>query len=192
MALAEEAIVRYSRQILLREVGGVGQEKLLSARVRLLGTGASLSTAAMLLEAGGTPVERGPAPGCDETPVQPEGNPKGEVEGAASPRTREEDAIWLGEVPGCFPDAERMVVLGESEGSAVVLVRMPPGCADCFASALARLGPGPADCRSVRLGALAALAVQRMVLGLGKPFFRVALEPSGWTVSVPAICPRCR
>lgn len=53
MALSEEAILRYSRHILLKEVGGRGQERLLGARVRLLGDGPGLAAATLYLVAAG-------------------------------------------------------------------------------------------------------------------------------------------
>nr|WP_240462308.1 hypothetical protein [Myxococcus sp. CA023] len=56
MALREDQILRYSRQILLREVGGRGQESLLAGTARLDGIGASGLTAAAYLAGGGTPV----------------------------------------------------------------------------------------------------------------------------------------
>jgi adenylyltransferase/sulfurtransferase len=39
MDLTENQILRYSRHILLPEVGGDGQEKILSAKVVLVGAG---------------------------------------------------------------------------------------------------------------------------------------------------------
>ena len=43
MALREDQILRYSRQILLKDVGGRGQEALLEAGVRLEGDGPARS-----------------------------------------------------------------------------------------------------------------------------------------------------
>jgi hypothetical protein len=40
MKFDDQTIRRYSRQILLREIGGVGQEKLLAARVEARGVAA--------------------------------------------------------------------------------------------------------------------------------------------------------
>src|SRR5262249_48767329 len=57
MALTEAQVVRYSRQILLAPVGGVGQERLLAAGVHVQGHGQALATAAAYLAAGGTRVE---------------------------------------------------------------------------------------------------------------------------------------
>lgn len=53
MPLTEAQIDRYSRQIILPEVGGVGQERLLDARVLLVGAGGLGSTAALYLAAAG-------------------------------------------------------------------------------------------------------------------------------------------
>jgi adenylyltransferase/sulfurtransferase len=51
--LADEQIERYSRQIILPQVGGKGQEKLLRARVLLNGTGPLQETALLYLAAVG-------------------------------------------------------------------------------------------------------------------------------------------
>jgi hypothetical protein len=56
MGLTEEQIVRYSRQILLPEVGGRGQERLLEAGVRLCGRGPAQDCAEVYLAAGGSTV----------------------------------------------------------------------------------------------------------------------------------------
>lgn len=53
MTLGMEDIERYSRQILLKQVGGKGQEKLLSSRVLIVGAGGLGSPASMYLAAAG-------------------------------------------------------------------------------------------------------------------------------------------
>jgi len=53
MDLSDPQIERYSRQILLREVGGEGQEKILAARVLVAGEGPVLPVAALYLAAAG-------------------------------------------------------------------------------------------------------------------------------------------
>ena len=51
--LSKDQIERYSRNILLREVGGKGQEKLLASRVLLIGAGGLGSPAGLYLAAAG-------------------------------------------------------------------------------------------------------------------------------------------
>ena len=53
MALAPEQTERYLRHILLKEVGIVGQEKLLGSKVLVIGAGGLGSPAAMYLAAAG-------------------------------------------------------------------------------------------------------------------------------------------
>ena len=53
MDLTKDQIERYSRQIVLKEVGGIGQKKLLSSKISLIGLGALGSSAAYYLAAAG-------------------------------------------------------------------------------------------------------------------------------------------
>jgi molybdopterin-synthase adenylyltransferase len=53
MSLTEEQIERYSRQIILPELGGVGQEKLLAGRVLVVGAGGLGSPVCLYLAAAG-------------------------------------------------------------------------------------------------------------------------------------------
>ena len=53
MAMTDEQMERYSRHIILKEVGAKGQKKLLSAKVLIIGAGGLGSPAAMYLAAAG-------------------------------------------------------------------------------------------------------------------------------------------
>ena len=53
MALSDEQIERYSRHIILKEVGAKGQKKLLNAKVLIIGAGGLGAPAAMYLAAAG-------------------------------------------------------------------------------------------------------------------------------------------
>ena len=53
MDLTNEQIERYSRQIVLKEIGGIGQRKLLNSTVTLIGCGGLGSPVAYYLTAAG-------------------------------------------------------------------------------------------------------------------------------------------
>ena len=53
MNLTEEQIRRYSRQIVLKEMGGIGQERLLNSKITVIGLGALGSPVAYYLTAAG-------------------------------------------------------------------------------------------------------------------------------------------
>ncbi len=53
MEFTEKQLERYSRQIILQDVGGIGQEKLLNAKIFIVGAGGLGSPAALYLAAAG-------------------------------------------------------------------------------------------------------------------------------------------
>ena len=53
MSFTEDQITRYSRHILLPEVGGKGQKKIAQARILIIGAGGLGSPAALYLAAAG-------------------------------------------------------------------------------------------------------------------------------------------
>lgn len=116
MALGDKELVRYSRQILLAQVGGRGQARLLSARVAVDGGGGAAQSASEYLRASGTAA------------------------------------------PGAGEEGHRVHV---SAGGIAVLA--PGGCGRCYQAHV----QGRRSSDSVALGALAALVVQRELLGLG-------------------------
>lgn len=184
MALTEEQVVRYSRQILLKEVGGVGQQKLVDAAVRLRGAGSALQVAAAYLAAGGVGVQPQDRPMEEgEEGFLIGADTVGKNAGAAmrmalhdlsrdalSPRNL---AGVMGELPCGFPDPGPWLAIGWQGSTGVVLWRAKSACAACFEQNAAELTNGPSDARSVALGALAALCFERLILGLGE------LEPLG-------------
>jgi hypothetical protein len=156
MELRDDQVERYSRQLLLREIGGGGQRALLSAAVELHGEGAALEVALAYLAASGVAVEaaaprsavgewnpdaRGPRPGAVR--VQLGAGPLGSAQVRAP-------AVWVG---------------GTTGGALRVWGLPAGGCIPCAVRALAGLGPVPPGPLSVVAGAHAALAVQRLVLG---------------------------
>jgi molybdopterin/thiamine biosynthesis adenylyltransferase len=82
MELSDEQIERYSRQILLKELGGVGQERILAGGVLVSGAGAVPPLAALYLAAAGVGrLGLGIAGGADETVATLRGlNPDGQIE----------------------------------------------------------------------------------------------------------------
>ncbi|MFN0062577.1 MAG: hypothetical protein ACKVPX_08665 [Myxococcaceae bacterium] len=149
--LSETAIQRFSRQVLLREVGGKGQERLLQQSVRLAGDSQVMRQAQAYLVAGGTPV------------VQ--------VEADAN------FCVWPNVPSGAAP----WVVVAGLKGASGILWRTERGCRDCFERTLRRgHAPRWRDAtEDFQLGVLAALTWQRAVLGVGEPIGARILQGEG-------------
>lgn len=164
MALREDQILRYSRQILLREVGGRGQQKLLDAPVTLDGASEVLDVAAAYLAASGTPlVDRQRHGGfLGGTPLE-----------AFSP-----DAVaaspakgWLGAFTAASTIDAALFRVGVSNRGLLGVPAGVPWPAEAE-------GQGSSD--SVTLGALAALVVQRFVLGLETSIVKISSVDGRW------------
>ncbi|RKG88997.1 ThiF family adenylyltransferase [Corallococcus sp. CA049B] len=178
MALREDQILRYSRQILLRDVGGRGQEALLSGGARVDGLGASGLTATAYLAGGGTPVTgvgsltMGPwSPGFLAS-AHDVGQPVAEVLARVVPEVNP-DAVGtpggglLAELPAAWSGEAPWVALGGDGARGAVVFRGADGCVWCFGETVRHLGTPPDGALGVALGALGALVFQRLRLGLG-------------------------
>lgn len=207
-ALTEPEIQRYSRQILLHEVGGVGQLKLLSQPFALRGSGPALETCAAYVEGAGCPlcppdralraeevgylfshdrVGESLATVMGEGQVGDGASPVEDVQAGGPQRAPGE----LGEVPARFTTMGPRVALGAEAGRPVVAWAPEAGCADCFEAAVRRLSaPEPED--SVVLGSLGALVAVRLVLGEEPGAGAMVLGPQGSERWEMDRCERCR
>ncbi|HYH97138.1 ThiF family adenylyltransferase [Hyalangium sp.] len=177
MALREDQILRYSRQILLKDVGGRGQEALLEGGARLEGSGPAGLTAAAYLAAGGTPVAAsearlGPAAVGFLISEEDVGQPAAEVLGRVLPEVNP-DAVHpqaggrIAELPAAWNGEAPWVALGGDGTRGAVVFRGSQGCMWCFGETVRTLGSPPTGVLGVALGALGALAFQRLRLGMG-------------------------
>ncbi|MGV3626008.1 MAG: hypothetical protein ACO1OB_34680 [Archangium sp.] len=124
--MREEDIQRYGRQILLKELGGRGQAKLMARAVQVHGSGETLDDAVSYLRLGGTPI-------------------------------------------GAVDEAVQLAKVGTQVAGDAVLVgagvawRSKRACDDCWALTSAALPETPEA--PLIVGSVAALAVQRLILG---------------------------
>ena len=178
MALREEQIQRYSRQILLREVGGRGQEQLLGTGVRVEVAGVSGLTAAAYLAAAGSPLEAGPRALVEGAPgFLAAATDVGASADAVLARELPDfnaDALaavshpaQLAELPARFEGAGPWVALAGQGTEGAVVFSAAAACKACFDSTCAGLAAPPAGALGSALGALGALVLQRLILGQG-------------------------
>ncbi|TQF13511.1 ThiF family adenylyltransferase [Myxococcus llanfairpwllgwyngyllgogerychwyrndrobwllllantysiliogogogochensis] len=204
MALREDQILRYSRQILLREVGGRGQEALLSGGARVDATGASGMTAAAYLAGGGSPVAGvgsltlGPwAPGflMSATDVgQPVAATLAREVAALNPDAAnpERGGGLLAELPTAWSGDAPWVALCGDGARAGVVFRGAKGCVWCFGETVRHLGPPPDGALGVALGTLGAMVFQRLRLGLEPSLGgRWLVPPGGLEEMDVRQCSRC-
>jgi hypothetical protein len=170
--LSDTDIERYARQIVLPEVGGRGQERLLASRVAVLGGGRAASLAADLLRRAGVSV-------CDDP-----------AEGGAAAVVIDFDGG-----AGTRPDAPRIPVLrAHLDGTCATLTVLAAApCPRCDAS-VARTGVRADPLTACGLHALGALAANEALLALLAPTPRVRrytidLSTGILAASMPARCP---
>ena len=205
--LAEEQIQRYSRQILLGEVGGGGQLRLLSTAVEVRGEGAALWAAAAYLAASGAAVSsRAPSPvrpgeegflfaAADVGADRPAALERAlrELNPDAVPPPGARPSVVLVAAPG-EPEVEvPCVALGSAGGRAALAFRAAGGCAGCFARTARSMSAPPAGAAGVLAGTLAAVAALRIALDLSEPLGGLAVEEGGALRPLEVQrCDRCR
>jgi hypothetical protein len=209
MSLTESQIIRYSRQILLAQVGGNGQTKLLASGAQLVGHGAAQATAAAYLAAGGIPVRAlGGSPPAqpasvrfDEAGFLFRSEDTGRALAVAldeavadlNPDARSGRTVGsLGEVPADFLGTAPWVALGWRHGRGEVVYRSEEGCTGCFSATLQGLSPVPAGPHAVIVGTVGALVFQRLCLGAADVLGSVSIQ-SGGEIQEAALsrCPLC-
>lgn len=192
--LEEHQIRRYARQILLRDVGGQGQQALLDGGAVATGEGGMAESVALAyLAAGGSPVRVrphrrvSPAEAGFLFGAQDAGRPAAfaleaalqdlNPDAARSPPS----AGLLAELPAPLDAPPPWVMMGWTrDGRGGLVYRTAEGCAACFAQSARGLdSTSPSPGASVALGALGALAFQRCLLGISEPLGGLWLEESG-------------
>lgn len=168
MALREDQIQRYSRQILLKEVGGRGQSRLLDTVVTVEGQSQALDVAVAELGASGTPL-------VDPAATERTGFLAGTTLEALSP-----DAVaaptrvvagWLGPFSRGAGAPVACFRVGVSAGAIVGVPAHAPW---------PEQEPSAQPAEPVTAGSLAALVVQRLVLGLDASPVTVRWDGHRW------------
>jgi adenylyltransferase/sulfurtransferase len=197
MALSDAQIERYSRQILLPDVGGRGQERLLTTRVAIRGTDLSAVVAATLLGRAGI----GRLELADALDV-PELSPDCRVTRAGGEYPLRADLVVdVGDGSGATHAGERPLLIGRLGGAAAVLVTLVGRpCFQCVDPAdlpsSAGVAGEPLGSLAARaLGALAATEALRLLL-LPPHGRRTVVDVDRGTVESRALahsttCPAC-
>lgn len=206
MALTDDQIEQYSRQIILPELGGIGQRKLLEASCLLLGSGPALETAATYLAGAGVGtlhVSDGSSPTMAYAPLAGRNRDVHIACAPSRPAPSDYQVILAAHTPagglaaGCARLGE-IAVGADTSGAHVTVVPRTGGCIECRAAP-----PEEAD-RDRRIdeaaaGALAALAAllwlaeiaprpepKRLTLAPGAPCWTES--PLGPTAGCPRPC----
>lgn len=213
MALSDAQIERFSRQIVLPQIGGRGQQRLLAATVAIGGAGEVAAIAARYLAGAGIGhlVLHGAARAdlrAALTALDPElrvtlsdlalGGMAAEVLVAGDLSLAELD---------CAAAAEQPLVAGGSSGGVGWLVVAPVGgaCASCAARAARQIPPGPPFSKgglmsptSGVVASLIAVEVIKVLLALRRETERTWLQFDAATstlvshpIATAADCPRC-
>ena len=199
--LTDAQVERYSRQIILPEVGARGQERLLAARVTVAGTGTAAIATVTLLGRSGVGVLVVPA----GMPELPELSPDCRVARGAAPDETADVAVAVSADAAASAalgrraaESRRPLVLGTLRGPRVTvatLVGRP--CIACVALDGPSVGPdaGPlAAPAELALGALAATEVLRVLLRSAGPgrVTTLAVDSGASSMVEPAPTAGCR
>lgn len=182
MALSEDDIQRFGRQILLRDVGGGGQARLLTTHVRVLGESLGLEVAAGYLAAAGLQVE------C---PVRTAGATTWGARRPGEPLPVRQRIALVDVATTPTPQGLPACFLGTTSlGSPGLSLGDVGACERCVRAWLTGpvFGHGTATRQEqVALGSAAALAVQWWALGVSGAV-AVTLDGSQW---IPCSPPEC-
>lgn len=194
MRLSDEQIELYSRQIILREVGGTGQSALRAARVRVAGTGAAAEACTSYLVGAGVGtvvVDRSRATSTtsrdlglpDDGRRTPDASvvEAGHAEGGAPSDVHLDLAPDEGssvdaasssvEGPAASPRLGSILLRGDARsGLRLIVLPRATGCPACVRIAATPRGtanPAPGPIALASAGAHAALLACRWILGIG-------------------------
>jgi [CysO sulfur-carrier protein]-S-L-cysteine hydrolase len=198
--LREDQVQRYSRTILLRDVGGPGQQALLSTGAQLISGGPALLTAAAYLAASGTPVDGPPSTlatgdsgflvraaelGLPARPTLRRALERLNPDSVSSPVRR---GTLLALPDGCrWP--RPLVAVGRRGTRWVLWGASAEACGVCLAEAVRGAEAPDRGPEAIQAGALAALLFQRLVLGLAPPLSGLEMGREGWMEVLDA--PEC-
>jgi molybdopterin/thiamine biosynthesis adenylyltransferase len=201
MALSDAQIERFSRQIILPQIGAAGQQRLLRSSIAVAGDGPLAEIAALYLAGAG--VGSIALHGADREPLRAQlldldpdvrvSLPAGALGGVDADVLVACDAA-LAEIDRAAA-ARRPIVAGGSDGWMVVADRAEI-CTSCAARSRAP-SPRMEEGAGV-IGALISLAVLKLLVGIGDPPRRVWLQfdPVRSTLTEHPLepisdCPRC-
>jgi hypothetical protein len=148
MSLDEQAIERWARQIVLPEVGGRGQLRLLGARAAVAGSGEAARFARLLLERAGVGLAPDPDPAAADVALDLSGDA----------------AIVVRRGRAARAAARPFVAAVAGDATAVVATFVGRGCIDCTPLGVAPSGGEAGAPFALALGALAAGEALRVLL----------------------------
>lgn len=172
--LTESQIRRYSRQILLPEVGGRGQRKLLAARVRLRGSGEVAATAGVYLAAAGVGLavldegEAAARMAARMHGINPE--VRAQIGGAL------DDVDLAVDATGDPPVARAKPQVWAAAAASVGRVSRMVPCRRCLPAAWFGSGAPLGACAEAVLGSLLAVETLQALLGIGAGLVDRVLE----------------